>query len=87
MKKKINVLLMTLMLALILPLTVSAKEAWSEDYYRALDSTEELSDARVRDLDAMCLDFMKENHTDLVLAAVVPDDYSGYSLEDLAEYY
>ncbi len=87
MKKKPFVLLMLLLISMILPVTVPAKEAWSEDYYRVLDSTGELSDTKVKDLDAKCLDFMKEYGTDLVLAAVLPEDYEGYSIEDLAGFY
>ena len=47
------------LLCLFLPLTVLTDELWSEEYYRAVDSTGELTEAEKIDLDETWLEFMQ----------------------------
>lgn len=44
---------------------VRAEELWSEDFYRAADSGDALSDAEMDDLDGICLDIVKTYQVDL----------------------
>ena len=55
---------------------------WNEDYYRASDMSGELTDAERNDLDAMCIEIMKEQKVDVTLLALRPEDYEGSSFED-----
>jgi len=90
MKKSfwIRLLAMALLVGLCAgALTVRAEELWSEEYYRAADSTGNLSDAERDSLDEDCLAFVEAQHLDIALVAVEPADYAGGTLEDLAETY
>nr|MCR5625713.1 hypothetical protein [Lachnospiraceae bacterium] len=69
---------------LIMPATLKASDLWNEDYYRANDLTGELSVAERDDLDAGCIEFMKEYETDLVLLSVREEDYTGKTLAESA---
>ncbi|MBP3217213.1 MAG: TPM domain-containing protein [Lachnospiraceae bacterium] len=64
------VLSLLLTVFLIMPafacsVTVRAEELWSEDYYRAADSGDALSEAEMEDLDGICLDIVKNYQLDL----------------------
>ena len=63
-------LCLLLTLLLILPVLscavpVRADELWSEDYYRAADSGDALSETEMDDLDGICLDIVKTYQVDL----------------------
>ncbi|MDO5133815.1 MAG: TPM domain-containing protein [Eubacteriales bacterium] len=60
---------------------------WSEEFYRAVDTSGGLSPAEQQSLDKTCLEFMQTYHTDLSLLAVTSDRYAGATLEDLADSY
>ena len=64
-----------------------AEEMWSEDYYRASDTSGELSDAETESLDQICLEFMQNYKADLSLLAVTSDVYEGATLSELAAGY
>ncbi len=65
----------------------AANDPWSEEYYRASDVTDEMTDAEQEDLDALCIDFMKTYKLDIALLAVTPEYYEGETLEEHAEAY
>ena len=69
---------------ILMPVASSADDLWSNDYYRVVDGTGELSDLKKEDLDNTCVDFLKKYETDLVLAAVSTEDYEGGTMGDLA---
>lgn len=60
---------------------------WSEDYYRAADTSDDLSDAERDEIDAACIEFMKKYHADLSLLALGTDNLEGYTLEETAAGY
>ena len=67
-------------------LSVRAEDAWSEDYYRAMDMTEQLSDEEQVSLDEDCIELMRTYGVDLVLLAVSDDFLDGDAPEYVAEY-
>ena len=59
-KLKLPVLLLLLVsLVLAAAVTSRAEELWTENYYRALDTTEQLSEAERDSIDRECIDLMK----------------------------
>lgn len=65
-----------------------AEELWSEEFYRVSDSTHELTDYKKKDLDALCIETLKDQKTDLVLLAVLEEDYTDSTIEKASlEYY
>ena len=65
-----------------------ASEAmWSETYYRASDTSGELTPAEQKSLDETCLEFMKTYQADLSLLAITSDYLEGTTLSDLASSY
>ncbi len=88
MKKTIRAfaLLLALILALGTAPIMLAEELWKEDYYRAYDVCQVLSEEERDDIDEECLAFMQEYETDLVFITLAPGDYEGDSLQDVADY-
>ncbi|MBO6010735.1 MAG: TPM domain-containing protein [Oscillospiraceae bacterium] len=72
-----------LILCLFAPLAL-AEGDWSEDYYRAVDLTGELTEAEEVSLDEDCIDFIKEFGVDLAMLAVNAESREGRTLEDVA---
>ena len=65
-----------------------ASEAmWSETYFRASDTSGELTPEEQKSLDQTCLEFMKTYRADLSLLAITPDYLEGTTLSDLAASY
>ncbi|MBO4336700.1 MAG: TPM domain-containing protein [Lachnospiraceae bacterium] len=62
-----------------------ADENWSEQYYRAVDLTGELTSAQQNALDTQCIDFMKTYSLDLCLLCTTTERYDDISLEELAK--
>ena len=60
---------------------------YSKDYYRAVDTSGQLSDSEQQALDRHCIEFMEANHADLSLLAVTSDVYKGATLSELARGY
>ena len=60
---------------------------WSEDYYRASDSSGELSDAERNELDSICIEFMKKYHADLSLLSISQERLGDMALREAAEQY
>ena len=67
-------LLFLLCLLLTLSTALCAGELWSEEYYRALDFTDQLSQAEQESLDEDCLAFLEKWKLDMVLLAGTPED-------------
>ena len=66
----------------------NASEAmWSEAYYRASDTSGELTPEEQKSLDETCLEFMKTYQADLSLLAITSDYLEGTTLSDLASSY
>ena len=74
-------------LGLVFPSAVYAEEMWSKDYYRAVDTSGELSEEEKLSLDQCCIEFMEASHADLSLLAVTSDVYEGATLTELADGY
>lgn len=88
MKKRFAAITLIFVLCLSLfCLPVRADELWSEDYYRAVDTSGELTDAQQTSLDGDCIDFMKENKLDLALLALTEDRYAETGLAARAANY
>ena len=87
MKKTIRTLafLLALMLCVGL-LPVAADELWNEDYYRAYDLCDVLSEEERDDLDNDCIEFMKQFETDLFFIIASPDDYEDEGMEYMVDY-
>lgn len=64
-----------------------AGRLWTEEYYRAVDTTGGLSEAEIESLNGTCLEFMQTWKSDLSLLAVKTSDYEGASLAEMAEGY
>ena len=77
-------LLALLILCLLAPCALADGD-WSEDYYRAVDLTGELSDAEGESLDEDCIAFIKEFGVDLAMLTVDSSHREGRSLDDIAE--
>lgn len=88
MKKHIKTfLIMLLVFTLCFPCTAFAADEWSEEYYRAVDSTGDLSDAQIDELDSLCIDFIEAWHLDLAMLSLASDKYPDYDINDLARDY
>jgi len=89
MKKRIAVFSLFLALCLCaVSLTAFADgNPWSEQYYRALDFSETLSEAERNDLDETCISFMETHSLDLAMFAVPSAilDEQGDTLAEAAE--
>ncbi len=55
-----------------------AADLWSEQFYRAVDSSNDLSDAEQVDLDDYCIEIMKKYEADVALTAVTEEDLQGF---------
>ena len=65
-----------------------ASEAmWSETFYRASDTSGELTPEEQKSLDETCLEFMKTYQADLSLLAITSEYLEGTTLSDLAASY
>lgn len=60
---------------------------WSETYFRATDTSGELTPEEQKALDKTCLEFMKTYQADLSLLAITSDYLEGTTLSDLAASY
>jgi len=76
-----------LICGLLLVSGAAAEELWSEEYYRVVDFTEELSDEEVSSLDLDCIDILSTYHVDLALMAFTQEDFEEFSAQELGEYY
>ena len=78
-----------LLVVLILGTGISAMagDMWSEEYYRANDVSDGLSDAEMNELDSLCLEFMSNYHVDLAMVALTSDRYEGSTLSEYARNY
>ena len=86
MKRRIGILALLLAACLCLgALPAHAAGEWSEEYYRAVDTSGELEDARRDDIDEQCLEFVAHWKTDLGMLALTPDRYEGMTLAEKAE--
>ena len=71
MKKLTRILALLCALFLLLSLGAAAEgEEWSEEYYRIIDYTDELSDAEIASLDEDCIAIISEYQVDMALLAV-----------------
>ncbi len=85
MKKLTRSLALLCALFLLLSLGAAAEgEEWSEEYYRIIDYTDELSDAEIASLDEDCIAILSEYHVDMALLAVGAEDLGEDSLESWA---
>ncbi len=85
MKAGVRALTMLLALLLLLSLGAAAEgEDWSEDYYRILDFTDELSDEEVESLDGDCIEILQTYQVDLALTSVTNETLESESLEQWA---
>ncbi len=66
---------------------VLAEAMWSEEYYRAVDTSGRLSDAESDSLDSGCLAFMEAWHMDFAMIAITSDRLSGRDLTEYARAY
>ena len=85
--RKLRIWALLLMVCFCLGGVSVRAEAWSEEYYRASDATDELTEAEQEDLDADCLAFVKAHRLDLAMLAVTPEYYEGETLEEHARAY
>ena len=65
----------------------SSEAMWNETYFRASDTSGELTPEEQKSLDQTCLEFMKTYQADLSLLAITPDYLEGTTLSDLAASY
>jgi len=87
-KRLVSILLLVLMFCVLgQSVAAAAGDPWVEEYYRVLDGADQISDAERDELDEACIEFMRQYHLDLALAAVVPSNYASSSMEALAELY
>ena len=88
MKKTIRLFALLMVLSLLLGgLAVHAEDAWSEEYYRVVDMTDELSDEELEDLDLDCIELMRSWSVDLAFLVVTEQLLDGESVEELADYF
>ena len=85
MKLRITALACALLLLLALGASAEEEELWTEDYYRVVDCTDELSDAEVESLDEDCIELMREYKVDMTLLAVTEEILDGDPLDQWAE--
>ena len=87
-KLKLPVLLLLLVsLVLAAAVTSRAEELWTENYYRALDTTEQLSEAERDSIDRECIDLMKNYGVDFACLSLAPEHHDETSFRELAEEY
>ncbi len=82
MKKCARIVALLCALCVLLSLCVSAEDPWSEQYYRVIDCTDQLSEEETDSLDLDCIELMKSYEVDLVLAAVTEEYLDSESMED-----
>lgn len=87
MKRLISVFICFVMAAALFAPAAFAENEWDETYYRAGDTSGELSEYERKSLDENCLETVKKYHIDVALLAVVPTDYPDATLDQLAEWY
>ena len=86
--RKLPVLLLLLVsLVLAAAMTSRADELWTENYYRALDTTEQLSEAERDSIDRECIDLMKNYGVDFACLSLAPEHHDETSFRELAEEY
>ena len=86
--RKLPVLLLLLVsLVLAAAVTSRADELWTENYYRALDTTEQLSEAERDSIDRECIDLMKNYGVDFACLSLAPEHHDETSFRELAEEY
>ena len=86
--RKLPVLLLLLVsLVLAAAVTSRAEELWTENYYRALDTTEQLSEAERDSIDRECIDLMKNYGVDFACLSLAPEHHDETSFRELAEEY
>ena len=83
-KTLICFVLLLVLLCQLLPAAL-ADDLWSEDYYRIVDVTGEISDAERDELDEICIELMREHHVDLAMLVVTSEDYEDMTLRELAQ--
>ena len=87
-KLRLPVLLLLLVsLVLASAMTSRADELWTENYYRALDTTEQLSEAERDSIDRECIDLMKNYGVDFACLSLAPEHHDETSFRELAEEY
>ena len=87
-KLRLPVLLLLLVsLVLAAAVTSRAEELWTENYYRALDTTEQLSEAERDSIDRECIDLMKNYGVDFACLSLAPEHHDETSFRELAEEY
>ena len=87
-KLRLPVLLLLLVsLVLAAAVTSRADELWTENYYRALDTTEQLSEAERDSIDRECIDLMKNYGVDFACLSLAPEHHDETSFRELAEEY
>lgn len=67
--------------------SVFAEDAWSEEYYRVIDLTDQLSDEERISLDEDCVTLVSTYHVDLAFLVVSEETLEGDSAQELAEYF
>ena len=67
--------------------TALADGLWSDEYYRAADTSGDLTEAEQEDLDEYCLRIMQAHQLDLALVSVTDLETDGDPLEELAAGY
>lgn len=89
--RRIIVLLLSslLIVALIVPMTAFAAEVegedpWSNEFSRIMDITDSLSKAEMQRLDDSSMDFLREYHLDLALAAIPQERLEGSEMAEFA---
>ena len=85
MKNRLRITALLCALCFLLAIGVSAdEELWSEEYYRIIDYTDELSDAEIESLDEECIEIVSTYRVDMALLAVSGEDLGDDSLESWA---
>ena len=85
MRVKRNLLAVLVALCVCAGSVFAENELWSDEYYRAYDYTDELSELMRDDLDEECVGFIERYQLDLVLRAVTEDDLEGMGEEAFAQ--
>ena len=85
MKRYFGLILILLML--VLPVDAFAAQMINEDYYRAYDTSGDISEMQRDDLNSRCFEFAEKYETDLLVISITEDEYPGESLREIAESY
>ncbi|MBQ7534378.1 MAG: TPM domain-containing protein [Stomatobaculum sp.] len=78
-------LLLLVCLVLAGAMTARAEELWSDNYFRALDTTEQLSDAQQTSIDDECIEFMRKYSVDFACLSLAPEHHDETSFRELAD--